>query len=204
MSQDSKFIQVCYRITDLIIINVIHVICCTPVFTIGAAFSALYTVTIKMAKDEETAPISKEYFRAFQRNFKQATGLWLIVFAFGIALYFDFRIALTVNSVSIRSLFVGLLVAVMIIYLCTISYLFPMIAWFYNTNMRMIKNAFYLSGANLKFTVPIVILNLTPILVIFVPGDYLKWMAALYLFIWFSAVAYWNGKMFRVLFDKLN
>lgn len=196
--------QACYRITDLIIINVIHAICCLPIITIGAAMSALYTVTIKMAKDEETTPISKEYFRAFKNNFKQSTLLWAVMLIFGMVIYMDFRISTVLESSTAYSLLVGFLVAVSIIYMCVCTYLFPLIAWFENSNMQMLKNAFRLSASYLQYTIPIVIINLTPLLSVFVPGGYLKWILALYFFIWFSGAAYLNGKIFRVIFDKIS
>ncbi len=60
-----------------------------------------------------------------------------------------------------------------------------------------------LAAAKIHYTVPMVILNLTPLLILFVPGGMIKWILALYCFIWFSAVAYLNSKMLADLFEKL-
>ncbi len=204
MTQDSKFVQACHRLTDLVIINVLHVICCIPIFTIGAAMSALYWTTLRMAKDEETTPIYRDYLKAFRGNFRQATVLWLGMVLYALALFLDFRIATVIADDVSRSLFFGVLVVAGIVYLCLATYLFPLVAWFENTKRQQVKNALILSVSRLQYTLPLVILNLTPLLAVFVLGDYLKWIFALYFFIWFSAIAFLNGRILRHVFDGIT
>lgn len=43
-SMNSKVMQMLGRIEDLMVLNVVYVITCIPIFTIGAATAALYTV----------------------------------------------------------------------------------------------------------------------------------------------------------------
>ncbi len=52
-SLDSKFMQVMSRVADLIILNVIYLVTCLPVITIGAASTALYTVLPPWHRPEE-------------------------------------------------------------------------------------------------------------------------------------------------------
>lgn len=40
------------RICDLILLNVLYILCCIPIFTMGAANTALHYVALKMARDE--------------------------------------------------------------------------------------------------------------------------------------------------------
>ena len=47
---------------NLMILNVLTIICCIPIFTAGAAITALYYVTIKMARGDDPY-IIKGYFR---------------------------------------------------------------------------------------------------------------------------------------------
>ena len=44
------------RLADLVWLNILYIICCIPVFTIGAATSALYYVTMKMVKEHRQPP----------------------------------------------------------------------------------------------------------------------------------------------------
>jgi len=66
------------HLADLMILNILWILCCVPVFTIGASTTALYTVTMKLLKGEGT-PIVRTFFEAFRRNFKTATKTWLIL-----------------------------------------------------------------------------------------------------------------------------
>ena len=73
-------------VTDLIILNILTFICCLPVFTAGAAFTALYTIVIRIIRNEDGSVV-KDYFRAFRSNFKKATLLWLGFLALIVILF---------------------------------------------------------------------------------------------------------------------
>ena len=52
-SIDSKFMQVLSRIYDIAVLNMLYLLTCLPIFTIGAATSALYAVCFRMGTDRE-------------------------------------------------------------------------------------------------------------------------------------------------------
>ena len=83
ISYDSKFARIMQHLAESCMLNCVWFLCCVPVFTIGAATTALYTVTISIAEQRE-GDILQQYFRAFRSNFKQATILWLILLVVGI------------------------------------------------------------------------------------------------------------------------
>ena len=83
-SLDSKFMQAMSRVADLIILNVIYLVTCLPVVTIGAASTALYTVCFRLGTAREGSLV-KGYFRAFRDEFRQATLIWLFLLLFGAA-----------------------------------------------------------------------------------------------------------------------
>ena len=76
-SPDGALARLLNTLGNLIVLNILTIICCVPVFTAGAAMTALYTMVMRMARKEDGKIIS-EYFKAFKVNFKQATILWLI------------------------------------------------------------------------------------------------------------------------------
>ena len=57
------------KLGDLIILNVLWIVCSIPIFTIGASTTAVYYVTLKMVRDEEDSTI-KSFFRSFKRDRK--------------------------------------------------------------------------------------------------------------------------------------
>ena len=76
------------RLADFIILNLLWVVCSIPIITIGASTTALYTVMLKLVKNEE-GYIAKGFLKAFKENFKQATVIWLILLVAGLLIGFD-------------------------------------------------------------------------------------------------------------------
>lgn len=74
---DGRLARILNRIGDLILLNVLTLICCIPVFTIGAAVSSMFHVTLLMVKNEE-GRVVPSFIGAFKENFKQSTLIWLI------------------------------------------------------------------------------------------------------------------------------
>ena len=66
------------RIADFIILNLLWLVCSIPIITIGASTTALYTVMLKVVKNEE-GYIARGFLKAFKENFKQST-LLMVVF----------------------------------------------------------------------------------------------------------------------------
>ena len=88
---DSPLMTFLSKMADLMILNLLTLLCCLPIITAGDAMTALYYMTIKMVKNEECY-IVKGYFKSFKENFKQATIIWLIALVVGIIFAGDFMI----------------------------------------------------------------------------------------------------------------
>lgn len=50
---DSPVMRVLNRVGDLLILNVLMIVCCIPVITAGAAFTAMHYVLLKIVRGEE-------------------------------------------------------------------------------------------------------------------------------------------------------
>lgn len=76
-SYESKVSQVLMFTADLVILNVCFLLCCIPLFTIGAAQAALYSgLRTLLDKETDESPV-KAFFHAFPVGFKQITLAWL-------------------------------------------------------------------------------------------------------------------------------
>ena len=80
------------KICDMICLNVIWLICCIPIVTIGASTTALYSVMLKMVKNEE-GYIFRSFFKAFKENFRQSTVIWLLFVLVSVIWWIDFNFA---------------------------------------------------------------------------------------------------------------
>ena len=79
---NSPVMQLMARLFDLILLNLVFLLCCVPVVTIGASCTALHTVCLKYADGDEP-PVLGTFFTAFRKNFVQSTLSWLVLFAAG-------------------------------------------------------------------------------------------------------------------------
>ena len=71
---DSALMRGLGKIADLIVLNLLYLVSCIPLFTIGAANAALYDVTTRLSRDD--ALIWRHYWAAFRSNFKKATAIF--------------------------------------------------------------------------------------------------------------------------------
>lgn len=135
-----------FRIAYGCYLNLLWTICSLPVFTIGAATTALYDVAMRIAEDRE-GDLTQQFFAAFKSNFRQATVLWLILLAVGLFLGGDIYILLHLRSATngAMAVFWTLILAVVFVaciaYTIELMYVFPLVARVENTNRAMLINA---------------------------------------------------------------
>ena len=73
---DSKFMQMLQTIADYILLNVLYVLCCLPIFTIGAAQAGLYNGLRVLQDKEDDRSCLKAFFRGFRTGFGTITLVW--------------------------------------------------------------------------------------------------------------------------------
>ena len=188
------------RLADLFWLNLLFIVCSIPIVTIGASTTAMYYVTLKMAKNEE-GYITQSFFKSFKQNFKQSTVIWLIYLVVSVVLVLDLRIA---NGGSLAGIFdsnavsnvVIVSVSLMgVLLLMTETYVFPILAQFDNTVKNTIKNAFFISIRHLPYTFLMLVLAAIPVVLMwFTPAAFLL------IFIIFALVAYIDSTFFTKIF----
>ena len=163
-SYESKFSQVMSRIVNGCYLNLLWFVCSIPLFTIGAATTALYTVTLKMVTDEE-GDITSQFFGSFKENFKQATQLWLIIAAGAALLAADIyvlnhlRDSATGTLAIILTLTLALVIVACVALFIVFMYVFPLVAYFDNTNFMMLKNSLLIGTHYLFCTICVFVIH---------------------------------------------
>lgn len=135
---------------NLFLLNIVFLLTCIPIFTIGTALSSLYYVMFKEVKGEY-GYLVRTYLREFKHNFKQGTAAFLLLFLIGFILLFNL-LFWPFKGTTISSIITGLLLIIFIIWLSISHYTFPLIGRFVNTTISSIKNAWGLAIRNLKQT----------------------------------------------------
>ena len=77
---DSPLVNLIFRIADLIVLNLITLICMIPIITIGPALKALAFTSLKMVREEDGSVV-KTFWRNFKLNFVQSMLLGFICLA---------------------------------------------------------------------------------------------------------------------------
>lgn len=198
-SMDNKFFWFMTTIADLIILNLLFLICSLPIITIGASTTALYTMTLKMSNNNDTY-IFKGFLKAFKENFKSSTFLWLIFLIIGAIFFADFFFANNFVSENLSSILSIVFTGFAIIVFIMISYAFPLVAKFHNTTGNYLKNSFFMAIGHLNLTLGIFIINAVPIACFLVASYLIAYGTIFYLFIGFSLSAYINSFTFNKVF----
>ena len=200
-NMDNKFFSMMGRAADLMILNIVFIICCLPIVTIGASLTALHYVTLKMVRNEESY-IVKSFFKSFKQNFKQATIINLIMLLFGGLLYLDLNIINNMSG-SMASVLHVLFIAFGIVYFVIFLYLYPVLAKFYNTIKHTFRNAFLMSIRHLPYTVLMALITAAPVAIFFIPTAQVQSIVLLlFILMGFSLEAFINGHFLVKIFDN--
>lgn len=197
---DGPIFSTLSRLLDLMILNVLWMVCCLPIVTIGPATTAMYTVLFKMREKKDDTIIG-QFFRALRGNFRQAFPAGLLLVAVGIVLMMDFRVVFFDSSFTLqwlRWLFWVVLTAAAAYF----SWLFPLIAKFENDLRGMLRNARLMMLRHLPVTVIITFLNLLPVLLAYFNPYLTLWnMLLFWLFLGFGLIAFVNSLLlYRVFY----
>lgn len=198
---NSPLIRWLGKFADLMILNILYIVSCLPVFTVGAATAALYDVTTRLLTDD--ALIWRNYWQAFRSNFKKATLIWLLLLLFAVAIY---CCAIFYWSYELPNgdLCMILLSIVTVVWLCAFSWVFPLQARFENTVKSTLTNSLLCSWSYLPKTALMAVLNAVPVVVfLFLPGILVNYIYV-FLIIWFSLSAYLITKLLCKTMDQLE
>ena len=186
------------KVVNIILLNILFILCSIPIVTAGASMTALYYMTMKLAAGEE-GYIVRGFFKSFKENFRQATVIWLIMLLIVVILRIDLFAVNSFGPGAFATILRVGLIAVLILWLVELSYVFPVLARFENTIKQTMKNAFVMAVASLPMTALV----------------FLIWCGAgfiEYIFFWraipiialagFSGPAFLSSFVFRRVFDR--
>lgn len=195
---DSPFIQFLNRVADLMILNFLVMICCLPIFTIGASYTAMHYVLLKMVRKEEGYLI-RGFFKSFKQNFKQATLIWLgmlVLIAFFGVDFWIFRY----SEMEFSKIFMIIFLALALVFAFTAVYVFPVLARFDNSIKNILKNSVSLAILNPPKTILMTVAYVLPLGLMYF-FDY-AWMFAFLFGI--SLPAYASAFVYSGIFKKFE
>lgn len=198
-SSDSYLGRFLYWAADLVILNVLWLICSLPVFTIGASTTALYYALMKRQRRDESY-VHKNFFHSFKSNFKQSTIIWLIMLLIGALLFADLRIGMLydANGYALGKIFIIISILLLIPYSFILIYIFPVQAKFVNTIKDNFKNSILMAIGHLGYTALILIIIASFILLTFISRAFI----GVEILCGFSLLAFLTSNIFIMIFRK--
>ena len=191
------------QIFNLMLANVLFLVCSLPVVTLGAAAAGL----IQVAQDQlygEGEPVIRRFFRSFRRNFRQATGAWLLLAVFLGGMVCNALLVLTYLRgwmAQIGYLLVGILAAVG---MAIASYLFPMIVRYQNPLRVHLNNSLILAVVKLPRTILLVLLNTALFGLLFFSMKVFVSTMIFWVILGFGFIAYSDERILRPVFREME
>ncbi len=139
---DSPVMRMLSTAADLMILNLLWLLCSIPIVTVGAATTALYYVCFQIVEGTEGS-IVKSFFGAFKANFKKGTVIWLTTLVIGLFLAFDiYFIIYTTQEISLLNVLSFCVFSLFaIVWVFMFLYVFALQARFENSVKQTILNA---------------------------------------------------------------
>lgn len=199
---DNKFFVFMGRVADMMILNLLCIICCLPIVTAGPSITALYYVTLKMARNEESY-IVRGFFHSFRQNLKQGIVIHIIMLILGVLLAFDLYFCRVMQTqAAFYKVLSYLFMVGTAIYVMLLTYIYPVLSKFYNTVKRTILNAFLMSVRHFPYTLLMLAITAAPVVIMFVVPNAFAYGLLFYFLLGFSVIAYINSIFFVKIFDK--
>lgn len=196
---DNPFFRFMGNVADLVILNFLFLICCIPIVTIGASFTAAYYVALKKVRGEESY-IARSFFHSFKQNFRQSTIIWLIFLFLGILLSFDFQIIKSLEG-SAAVILNYLMIVAAFFSIMIFLYVFPILARFYNPIKTTLKNALLMAVRHLPYTILMVAITAGFLFITFLNYTSLAYSLLIWIVIGFALIIFINSYFFRKIFD---
>lgn len=160
LGNDSTFGRLMTKVGTIIAANVLFAVCSIPVVTIGAAWKGLYHTIFSMLEAEDAINPFKTFWQGFRKNFVRTTLYWLAFAAVMILGYVDLQVCMQVSG-GIQYFSAGV-IAVMIVVLVIVLYLFPLLSMYTGKLTEMVKKAFFFAMNRPLKLVVILLLHVIP------------------------------------------
>lgn len=198
---DSPLMRFLTKIADLMVLNILFCVTSIPLITIGASWTALYSVTLKMVRDEEGS-VSRSYFRSFRQNFRQATLLWLGVLVVLALLVLDIRVLNGMAEGTAPGLLRVGVEILALLGIMVLQYLLPSLARFEASLADTLKNACMMALAHLPKTALMTAAAVGAVWITLINNTTIAIGLMVWPLIGFSLMAFGNSGILRKIFDN--
>lgn len=197
-SPDSAFVQIVMDTGTLIWINLLWLLCCIPVFTIGASTAAMYRMVFNVIEHKSTH--TADFFRAFKSNFKQGTMIWLLILFAAVCLYLFYAVIAFYEARVVQLILLAVFLCFLLLAALVALYAFPLTCYFENTLRGTLSNALIFALANPVRSVAALALTLLPLGALLFMTQFFLTLLVLFVMVIPSVLAFMVARMIRPVF----
>ena len=197
---DNFLMRFCEKVLDIVTVNLLFVVSCLPIVTIGVAKISLYQ-TIFEVKGSRRVPVFKTYMRAFKQNLK--LGLQLGLLELGIFLISVVDLSLFWGQTSlgfqlIKAICLGILIFLTLVMLAS----YPIAARYDLTWKEALQKGLLLVSFNFVWFFLMLAIILLIIMLLYLSGFTLVLGGSAFLLFGFGLLAFCQAGLMEKLFAK--
>ena len=197
---DNFLMRFCEKVLDIVTVNLLFVVSCLPIVTIGVAKISLYQ-TIFEVKSSRRVPVFKTYIRAFKQNLK--LGLQLGLLELGIFLISVVDLSLFWGKTGlgfqlIKAICLGILIFLTLVMLAS----YPIAARYDLTWKEALQKGLLLVSFNFVWFFLMLAIILLIIMLLYLSGFTLVLGGSAFLLFGFGLLAFCQAGLMEKLFAK--
>ena len=197
---DNFLMRFCEKVLDIVTVNLLFVVSCLPIVTIGVAKISLYQ-TIFEVKRSRRIPVFKIYIRAFKQNLK--LGLQLGLLELGIFLISVVDLSLFWGQTGlgfqlIKAICLGILIFLTLVMLAS----YPIAARYDLTWKEVLQKGLLLVSFNFVWFFLMLAIILLIIMILYLSGFTLVLGGSAFLLFGFGLLAFCQAGLMEKLFAK--
>ena len=205
-NQGSKFWHFATLVADFILLNLLFIVLCIPVVTIGPAIAALIHTTLKLSEDENRTLV-KPFWNEFKRDITKKMLLWIVYLVLIAALVYmaQFYWNFANNNTELFKIigFMLFMLSAFILVLTIVASIIglAMTTQYFSPIKRLVKNSYLLIIVMpIQSLIMAVIIVAATLFFIYQTVPVLSF----FLVIGFAAVAYSFAPLIREIFTKVK
>ena len=197
---DNFLMRFCEKVLDIVTVNLLFVVSCLPIVTIGVAKISLYQ-TIFEVKRNRRIPVFKIYIRAFKQNLKLGFQLGLLELGIFLISVVDLSLFWSQTGVTfqlIKAICLGILIFLTLVMLAS----YPIAARYELTWKEVLQKGLLLASFNFVWFFLMLAIILLIIMLLYLSGFTLVLGGSAFLLFGFGLLAFCQAGLMEKLFAK--
>ena len=199
---DNFFMQICEKILDLMTVNLLFLLSCLPLVTIGIAKISLYQTLFEI-KGNRRIKVIRTYTRIFRENWKQGLKLGLLELALVDISLFDLLLFRTQEALPfqvLKAVCFGIIIFTILLSLCV----YPLAGKFLMSFRDLLQTSLVIVSLNFPWFFVMMAVIAAILVIIYSSGFVLLLGFSLFAFIGFAGLAFLKLPILKKIFDKYS